>query len=178
MARKIKPLSSRSAPSSLSVEGLIKRDLGPWEKELEWWRGVGIDTVLLRILLDGASAAKGLYEEQREARRADPLTVREIRRVRQALKRAGPLIRLLKTEKTLDSPPELVFGDLGEQIERSVQSYFDTLDRLPLTTSRASARRAVAPRACPSVSSMSPRARAILAAVRSSDPPGVCSRRP
>jgi hypothetical protein len=125
MARMIKRLSYRSNPSSPTVEGPIKRDSGSWEKELKWWSGIGIDTVLLRVALDGSGVGRSIYEDQLQAR-IDRSTDEEIRHARYALKRAGPLIRLLKTKWALDGPPDLFFGDLGEEVERSVQTYIET----------------------------------------------------
>jgi hypothetical protein len=43
------------------------------------------------------------------------------------LKSAKPLICLFKTESALEGPPDLFFGDLGEQIERSVENYAEAL---------------------------------------------------
>ncbi len=125
MARKIKRLHSRSAPFPLSVEKLIKRDPGRWEKELKWWRGLGINTGLLLVALEGSGVGRRIYEDQLQAR-IDRSTDEEIRHARYALKRAEPLIRLLKTELALDGPPDLFFGDLGEEVERSVQTYIET----------------------------------------------------
>jgi hypothetical protein len=125
MARAIKRLSSRSN-QLLSIAQLRRRDPDAWEKALGWWGDLGINTMLLITLLAGARAARNQFEEQLEARR-DPLTTRKVNRARRALKRAEPLICLFKTESALDGSSELFFGDLGEQIERSVQNYVEAV---------------------------------------------------
>lgn len=161
MAREIKRLADRS-DRLLPVDQLRRRDPKAWEKALAWWGDIGINTMLLVVLLEGARVERRQFEEQREARR-DSLTTWKIRRARNALKRAEPLICLLKTvgaparvtpeileraeklvaearssritfpragakpSSTSGGPPELFFGDLGEQIERSVQNYVDAL---------------------------------------------------
>jgi hypothetical protein len=125
MARKIKRLSSRS-DRLLPIAQLRRRDPEAWEKALGWWGGLGINTWLLLRLLEGTHVARSLFEDQLEAR-VDPLTTWKARRARSAMKRAEPLIRLLKTESALDGPPDLFFGDLGVQIERAVQNYIDAL---------------------------------------------------
>jgi len=123
MAREIQRLSFRSAPFPPSVEQLIKRDPGPWEEQLKWWRGVGINTGLLLVALEGSGVGRRIYEDQLQAR-IDRSTDEEIRHAKSALKRAAPLLGLLKTAMTDER--ELLFGDLGEQVERSVQTYIAT----------------------------------------------------
>ncbi len=125
MARKIKRLSSRS-DRLLPIAQLRRRDPEAWEKALGWWCDLGINTWLLLTLLDGTRAERSLFEEQLEARK-DSLTTWKIRQAKSAQKRAEPLIRLFKTEWALDGPPDLFFGDLGEQIECAVQNYVDAL---------------------------------------------------
>jgi len=125
MARQIKRLSSRS-DGVLGIGQLRRRNPKAWEKALRWWGGLGINTWLLLRFLEGTRVARSLFEEELEAR-VDSLTTWNIRRARSALKRADPLIRLLKTEVALDGPPDLFFGDLGEQIERSVNNYIAVL---------------------------------------------------
>jgi len=131
MARKIKRLSERSR--SLPVAHLMRMNPEAWAKTLEWWRGAGIDVWLLRVLLENARVKRQLYEEQLEAR-ADDQTNQEIRRVRRALKEAGPLIQLLKTAWIDTGGPserffgELGEGNLGEQVEGAVMSYTEALE--------------------------------------------------
>jgi len=127
MARKIKRLHSSSVSFPLSA------DPGRWEKELEWWRGLGINTVLLQVALSGSGVGRRIYEDQLRAR-IDRFTVEEIRHAKSALKRAGPLLGLLKTARTEEG--ELCFDDLGEQVERSVRTYIETLRRPTLPAHR------------------------------------------
>jgi hypothetical protein len=127
MARKIKRLHSSSVSSPRSA------DPERWEKELEWWSALGINTVLLRVALDGSGVGRRIYEGQLRAR-IDRFTVEETRDAKSALKRAAPLLRLLKTAKTDEG--ELCFDDLGEQVERSVQTYIETLRRPTLPAHR------------------------------------------
>jgi hypothetical protein len=128
MARRIKRLSDRS-DGLLPAYQLMRRDPGAWDRELEWWRGVGVNTVMLLTLLEGTRVKRSQYEKQLEAR-LDRLTASKIRSARRALETATPLIRLLRTTWSDDEgpgPAELFFGDLGEQVERAVKSYIDTL---------------------------------------------------
>lgn len=125
MVRKIKRLADRP-DRFVSIDQQMGRDPEAWRKKLEWWHNLGINTGLLLTLLEGTRVARSLFEEELEAR-VDSLTTWNIRRARSALKRAEPLIRLLKTEVALDGPPDLFFGDLGEQIERSVKNYIAVL---------------------------------------------------
>jgi hypothetical protein len=127
MARKIKRLHSSSVSSPRSA------DPERWEKELEWWRGLGINTVMLQVALSGSGVGRRIYEHQLQAR-IDRFTVEEIRHARSALKRAAPLLSLLKTAKTDEG--ELCFDDLGEQVERSVQTYIETRRRPTLPAHR------------------------------------------
>ena len=123
MARKIKRLSYRSNLFSPSVEQLIERDPGRWEEQLKWWRDGGIDTGLLLVALESLGVGRRIYENQLQAR-MDRSTDEEIRDAKSALRRATLLLGLLKTTTTDEG--ELFFGDLGEQIERSVQTYIET----------------------------------------------------
>ena len=127
MARTIKRLNSSSV--SLPLSG----DSEGWAKELEWWHGLGINTVLLLVALDGSGAGRRIFEGQLQAR-IDRFTVEETRDAKSALKRAAPLLRLLKTARTDDG--ELCFDDLGEQVERSVRTYIETLRRPTLPAHR------------------------------------------
>ncbi len=106
MARKIKRLADRS-DRFLSVDQRMRRNPEAWERVLAWWGSLGIKTSLLLTLLDGACVERRQFEERLEAR--------------SALKHAGPLMRFLRTERTEEG--ELLFGDLGDRIERSVQNY-------------------------------------------------------
>ena len=123
MARKIKRLSYRSNLFSPSIEQLIARDPGRWEEQLKWWRDGGIDTVLVLFALESLGVERRIYEKQLQAR-IDRSTDEEIRDAKSALKAATPLLGLLKTATTDEG--ELFFGDLGEQVERSVQMYIET----------------------------------------------------
>jgi hypothetical protein len=96
MARKIKRLAARP-DRFFSIDQQMGRDPEAWQKKLEWWRDLGINTGLLLTLLEGTRVARSLFEEQLEARK-DSLTTWNIQRARSALKRAEPLICLLKTE--------------------------------------------------------------------------------
>src|SRR5207245_9905033 len=93
MPRKIKRLHSSSVSSPRSA------DPERCEKELEWWRGLGINTVMLQVALSGSAVGRRIYEDQLRAR-IDRFTVEEIRHARSALKRAAPLLGLLKTVRT------------------------------------------------------------------------------
>src|SRR6185503_1372590 len=133
MARKIKRLSSRSDPFSISIEQRIKRDPGPWGQQLQWWRDVGINTGLLLVALEGSSVGRRIYEDQLQAE-IDRFSDDEIRYAKSALKRAAPLLRLLKTARTDEG--ELCFDDLGERVERSLQTYIETRRRPKLPAHR------------------------------------------
>jgi len=128
MARQTKRLHNRTA--RLSLDQRMRRDPKAWEEELASWRAIGVDTRVLLTLLEGARVERYQYEGQLEAR-ADSLTKWKIGRAESARKKAGPLIHLLKTEWALDGPPDLFFGDLGEQVESAVQRYIETLGPPP-----------------------------------------------
>ena len=75
------------------------------------------------------------YEE--ELRERDT-RARNIREAQEALKEAASLIRFLKTKEALDDDgsPELVFGDLGEQVERAVRGYIGARLQRPTPKNR------------------------------------------
>jgi hypothetical protein len=141
MARPIKRLSDRS--KARPVDQLIRENPEDWKAALDWWSGVGVDTVMLEMALERASVERRRYEDQIEAS-VDSATDRKIRRARATLavrahksrarpsltmrRYADPLMHLLKTELSPDGPPELFFGDLGEEVERAVRKYIEYLD--------------------------------------------------
>ena len=125
MTRKIKRLFERWDPAD--IDDLIQRgDFNTWRDEFAWWKRVGVDAKTLIGILENARSERLRYEEQLQGRetRQHP---RNIREAQKALKEAGPLIRFLKTKKALgdDGSPELVFGDLGERVERAIQNYIN-----------------------------------------------------
>jgi hypothetical protein len=105
------------------VAQLMRTNPKGWQKELDWWRDLGINTDLLLMSLDGAWAQRRVYERLVQAR-ADSLTTWEIGQAKKALLHAAPLIRLLKTERADEE--ELFFGGLGEQVVTAVQKYIAT----------------------------------------------------
>jgi hypothetical protein len=127
MARTIKRL--RYNWNSLDIDQVIRRG-GLSNEELDWWQRAGVDTMSLMIILQSAVASRRRYEGQLQSRLTRGPT-QKIRALKKALKDARALIRFFKTEKVLDddSSPELVFGNLGEQVEHAVQNYIDA--RLP-----------------------------------------------
>jgi hypothetical protein len=125
MARMIKRLLDRW--DSREIDQLIQLESDDkWRGELAWWRRAGVDTGMLLNVLEKIRVKRMRYEEQLQERETRERP-RNIREVRKAFKAAAPLIRFLKTKKALgdDGSPELFFGDLGEQVERAVQSYID-----------------------------------------------------
>ncbi len=123
MARTIKRLNDRL--KSADLDQVIQRgDFGIWRDEFAWWRRIGVDPAPLIKLLEMASVQRMRYEEQLEESRKWP---RDVRDARKALKDAAPLIAFLKTKTKVDDDgsPELLFGDLGEQVERAMQNYIN-----------------------------------------------------
>ena len=130
MARKIKRLSNMRRELG-SIDQLMRRDPKAWGNALAWWLEVGVDANMLVVVLESARLERSRYEEQLRGRADSELTAWKISRVRNALKGARPLIRLMRTEWSDDGPPDLFFGDLGEQVERAAQSYIGALRPAP-----------------------------------------------
>jgi hypothetical protein len=124
MALKIKRLSMCRDHYPF-VRQLMRANSTAWEEQLRWWRDIGINTAILRVVLANAGSERNEYEEKLRAR-VDSLTRWQIRRAKHALKRAQPLMQLLRTTPALDGPLDLFFGDLADQIERAVKKYIDT----------------------------------------------------
>jgi hypothetical protein len=116
MARPIKRLADRAD----QFGPRIRED----DPRLRWWTNLGINTGALLLDLQGASIERRSYEKQLRSR-TDPDGAAEIRTAMRTLKRAAPLIRLLKTEPDDEVGGELFFGDLGETIECAVKNYLD-----------------------------------------------------
>lgn len=128
MARKIKRLLERW--NSQDIDSLIQQNSSEdWREEFAWWRRAGVDAETLLSVLEKIRVERMRYEEELQERDS---RARNIREARKALKAAASLIRFLKTKKVLDDDgsPELVFGDLGEQVEHAVQRYIDESPRI------------------------------------------------
>jgi hypothetical protein len=110
--------ANQQAPKPVAQR--IREDPDAWQKELDWWSDLSINTDLLLTSLDGVLAERRVYERGVRAR-DDSLTALEIREARKALRRAQLLIELFKTARTDEEG--LFFGDLGDQVVTAVQKY-------------------------------------------------------
>jgi hypothetical protein len=121
MAREIKRLFEQW--DSRDVHDIIQDgDSTVWHDAFAWWRRVGVNPSTLITSLENVRMFRLAHEEGlRDTRQRH----RNIRIARKALRDAAPLIRFLKdTEAVGDhGSPERVFGDLGERVERAIQSY-------------------------------------------------------
>jgi len=128
VARKIKRLSERW--DSRDLHEVIQEDSSEdWSEAFAWWQHAGVAAETLLAVLEKIRVERMRYEEELQGR---DTRARNIREAQKALKEAASLIRFLKTQESLndDGSRELVFGQLGEQIERAVQSYIDNLSRI------------------------------------------------
>lgn len=130
MTRRIKRLRDQ-APTS--VQQRKRDDPGAWDAAMNWWRSVGINTDLLVQVLERVLTERRRYESALRGH-AESFGAWEAGRARTALRRAGALIQLLKTERAEDD--ELVFGDLGERVEQAIEQYAASREQSALPAHR------------------------------------------